>query len=259
MAAGVGRGLVDRVAFVGGGDGLLPAGAAVRQVLHGKQAALLLEEHDHGLGDLALVEGVPAAVDDLLKRLGQVLLVDDLSRLERFAAWGEDGLGGWEFLQQRITGYDPRKHVGHRKAVVGQIDGGSEQFGQLQAAVFLVGCHPAVHQSRHRERHYSLLGDAVGLVPGQVCGIGSGAGGVADVYLVLGLVVNHDEAVAADARHVGLDHVQRGGGGDGGVNRVPTLLQDGHAGLGRQRLPCAHHPVPTHDNRAVGLKINAVR
>ena len=259
MAAGVGRRFVDRVAFVGCGDGLLPPGTAVRQVLHRQKTALFLEELDHGLGDLALVEGVPASVDNLLERLGKVLLVNDLSGLERFAAWGEDGLGGWEFLQQWIAGDDPRKHVGHRKAVFRQVDGGGEQFGQLQATVFLVGGHPAVHQSRYRERHDSLLGDAVGLVPGQVGGVGGGAGGVADVHLVLGFVVNHDVAVAADARHIGLDYVQRGGGGDGGVNGISTLLQDGHASLSGQRLPRAHHPVPTHDHRAVGLKIDPVR
>ena len=107
VSAGIGRGLIDRVAPVGGGDGFLPPGMAIGQVLHGEQATLLITELDDGPGDLPLIKGVPATVHDGLEGLGQVPLVDQFPRRRRTAAVGADGLRGREFAQQGIAGDDP--------------------------------------------------------------------------------------------------------------------------------------------------------
>ena len=75
MAAGVGGRFIDRAASVCGGYGVLPPRAAVRQVLQGQQPALFLGKLDDGLGYFALIESVPATVNDCLEGAGQVLLV----------------------------------------------------------------------------------------------------------------------------------------------------------------------------------------
>ena len=82
--------------------------------------------------------------------------------------------------------------------------------------------------------------------------------GVADVDLILRFIVDHDVAVAADARHVGLNHIQCSGGCDGRIHGVSAFLEDGHPGLGSQRMPGAHHPVPAHNHGPVRLKFNAM-
>ena len=64
------------------------------------------------------------------------------------------------------------------------------------------------------------------------------------------LPVDHDEAVAADAGHERLDHVQGGGGGQGGVDGVASLLQHADAGLGGQGVAGRDHAVKAHDDRA---------
>ena len=87
---------------------------------------------------------------------------------------------------------------------------------------------------------------------------GRGAGAVADLDGACLPVVDHDEAVAAHARHIRLDDVQSGGGGDGGVDGVAAPLQRGHPSLRRQRMPGGDHSVAPHNHRPVGLEANAV-
>ena len=104
----------------------------------------------------------------------------------------------------------------------------------------------------------ALVGDAVLAVPVDVGGVGGSARGVADLDGVGLAVVDHDEAVAANAGHVGLDDVEGGGGGDGGVDGVAAPLECGHAGLGGEGMPGADHAVAAHDDGAVGLEVDAV-
>ena len=62
VAAGIGRGLVDRVIAVVGRNRFLPTSGAVVEVSHGQQTALLLAESHNGLADSATVESVSAVL-----------------------------------------------------------------------------------------------------------------------------------------------------------------------------------------------------
>ena len=259
VAAGVGWRLVDRVAVVGGGDGRLPTRSAVCQVLQRQNPALFLAESDNGPGRFSLVKRVAPAVDYGLESVGQPRLPQVLPRLHGHPGRGENGLRVGELAQQAVARNDARQHVSHRKAVFRQVDGRIEHLASRQRAVALVGGHPGVHQPRHRDRQDALGGDAVPAVPIDVGGVGSGAGAVAHLDGARLPVVDHDEPVAADARHVRLDDVQRGGRGDGSIDGVAAPLQHGHPGLRRQRVPGSNHPVPPHDHRPVGLEVDAVR
>ena len=130
MAAGVGGRLVDRVAAVGGRDGLLPLGSAACQILHRQQAALLLAEADDGAGDLALVEDAVALGGDALEGAGKVALVQHLPRRKGASVAGEDGARGGELAQEGVGGDGGGEGVGHREAVVGKVDGGLQHLGQ---------------------------------------------------------------------------------------------------------------------------------
>ena len=110
-----------------------------------------------------------------------------------------------------------------------------------------MGFHPAPEQAWHGHGEHALHRDAVGVA---VAGGGAGgcAGGVDHVELVAGAVVEHDEAVAADAGHTGLDDADSRGHGHGGVDGVAAALHDGDARLGRQRVAGGDHAPAAHDD-----------
>jgi hypothetical protein len=61
-----------------------------------------------------------------------------------------------------------------------------------------------------------------------------------------------DEAVAADAGHVRLDHAERRGSGDGGVDGIAAFLQHGERRHGGERMRCRGHAVFGIDRGATG-------
>ena len=259
MAAGVGRRFVDVMPVVGGGDGRIPARAAVGEIAQGKQPALRLAELDDFPRRFALVECIAPAVNDGAEGAGQPRLAQDLPGPQRRAAGREHRLRVGKLLNHLVAGDNPGQHVADRKAVVGQINGGVQQFGQRPRTVPGMRRQPAVHQPRHRHRQYAFHRDAVATIQFRVGGIGRGAGSVANFHRAGLAVIHHNKPVAADARHIRLHHIQRGGGGNRGVKGVAAPLQSGHTGLRRQRMPGANHPVTPHNHRAVGFVLYTVR
>ena len=71
-------------------------------------------------------------------------------------------------------------------------------------------------------------------------------------------VVNHREKVTADPIHVWLDQPHDGVGGNGGIDRVPTSLEDPDTGLRCERLTRGDYPVLRGDLRAACDNIHAV-
>ncbi|MNV63494.1 hypothetical protein D3C71_1560910 [compost metagenome] len=64
--------------------------------------------------------------------------------------------------------------------------------------------------------------------------------------------MQQEEATAAQARADRLNHRQRGGHRDGGVERVAALGEDFHAGIGGQRVTAGNH-------RAIGVRCACLR
>ena len=223
----------------------------VGKVSHRDESALLLYEADDGLSYLALVEDALALGGDALEGAGEVLLVEHLAGADRPAASGVDGGRGGELANHGVLGNVPGQQMGHREAVGRQVDGGGEDVGQGKRPVAVVHGRPASQQGGHGGGEDALHGDAGDLVPLQRGGVGSGAGGVDDLQGVVRLGVDHDEAVAADARHEGLDDADRRGDGKGGVDGVAAPLQRRHACLRRERVAAGHHAAAAHDDRPV--------
>ncbi len=74
---------------------------------------------------------------------------------------------------------------------------------------------------------------------------------VAIEAMQLALGPDQGEGIAADAIARRLDHGQRGGSGDGGIDGIAALLQNFDTGLGRQRLGGGDHPAPGKDALAL--------
>ena len=259
MAAGIRRRLVDAMAAISSGDGVRPADVLVGQILHRYQALLLLAEPDNLLSDISLVEDALALAGDALERAGQVLLVEHLAGADRSAAAGVDRRRRGEHTQNRVLCDVPSQQVRHGEAVGRQVDGRREHVRQRQRAVALVHRRPPSKQRRHGRREDALHGDARGLVALQRGCVGGRAGGVDDLQGVVRLGVDHDEAVAADARHERLHDAHRRSDGQRGVDGIAASLQRRHPRLRRQRVPARHHPTPPHDDGPVRREELTVR
>ena len=136
MAAGVGRGLVNGVAVVGGGNGVLPAGPAVSQVLQRQDTALFLAELDDGPGNFTLVKGLASAVDDSLEGAGQVSLEANLAGLQGPSTRGEDSLGSGELAEERVGGDGPGQDVGDGEAVAAKSMAGAKHSDRDKTPCF---------------------------------------------------------------------------------------------------------------------------
>src|SRR4029453_15221989 len=134
----VGRQLVERVSLVSRRDRLNPLGLVRREVLQGRVSAVLLAVVDDRLGDVTLVEGVPATLCQRAKRSGEVFLDEDRTG-RRGAAVHEErrgsGLGLLEFADLR--GPVLRYFFRDRKALFRVCNGRREQIGEFHRAVLL--------------------------------------------------------------------------------------------------------------------------
>jgi len=76
---------------------------------------------------------------------------------------------------------------------------------------------------------------------------------VQGAYALLGGNVAGRHAHSAEARHVGLDHVERGRRGRGGIESVAALGQKVHAGLSRERMGRGNDAVQRCDSRTLAI------
>ena len=260
VAAGIGRRFVHRIVAVLGGDGFLPAGVAVGQVGHRQQAALFLAETDDGGGDVAAIENLAPLRRDGGQGARQVALPEDVAGAHRLAGAvpRKDGAAGGKFAEQPVAGNGGGKVMSDGKAVLGQRNGRRQNLRQGQRPIGGVGVQPGVEQARNGDAQDAFHRNAVP-VAFRRGGVGGGAGAVADAQAVVRRPVGHNKAVPAQARHQRFHYAQSGGGGNGGVKGVAALLQYAHAGLRRQGVAGADHPVAAHNHGTVGGVADAVR
>ena len=63
----------------------------------------------------------------------------------------------------------------------------------------------------------------------------------------------HDgEHVTPDACHHGLDHIEHGGGGHGGIDRIAAALEHGQSGTGSEGLAAGDDAIRCIDGGAAG-------
>ena len=256
-----GAGLAGGVAAIVVGERRLDMGLPARHVLAGEHAAMPLAAGVHDL--LGAAEAIDRLGDEAL-RPGHARLLDLLDPIAAgalgLAQHARIGLGQRRVGEQRAD----RRHVAARQidrrrrrpmlfeqlldgrdggvraldqrmAMAGVIDRGRQHVGEPHGAVVAQQQHPGVEHARHAggkqagARHHVEAAPAV---------MGDGGRGrrrtlPADhLDLALAHVVQDDRNVAARPVEMRLDHLQREGGGDRGVEGVAALLQRRHADRG---------------------------
>ena len=249
-AAGGCRGQrIDGVVTVGGADRLTNLDLVVGQVFHGQHAALGLHRVHHGLGHVAGVERVTAAVRDGLQSSGQIGVGQGVAhfvghtivqvQVANFAHGSQTGVLAFQLLLEGS---------GHEIAVVGQVNGGLEDLltGHGVGAVVLQqvlhagnlagGRNGQAADAAHGAQLLAVLLELLHLAGLVQPNLGVGRSGsdlaeVDDLHLFgLGVVDGH-EAAAAQAGEVGLNHTQGVGHSRRCIEGVAALLQDLQASL----------------------------
>ena len=251
------RQLPDLVAAIVRADRLDPGRGVIGEILERKQPADLVRIGDDLLGDHALVENLRAFPRDRLVDPAQVRILEHVAGPGRVAI-GEIGRQGIRRFAQAFLGLGPPSgdDLGDRKALLGVLDGRTQNIREGQLAELLMQVVPARNAAGHRPGQRAVFGNLLQLVHLEVFArglVGRAAAGVEAVQL-LGLVVPDDgEQVAADAARHRFHEPQGGVGGDGGVHGRAPLTQNIEPDLRGQRLAGRDHAVPGHDDRTARL------
>ncbi len=138
-----------------------------------------------------------------------------------------------------------------REALARIGDGVGEQVLPAQRRVHgghavTVSLPPAVHRARHGEGGEAPAGGkglahAAGGIPVDASGGRRAAGAAQRVEAAGARVPEQPEVVAPHPVHVGIDHGDGGGSGDGRVERIAAGTERGHAGLGSEQMRGRHH------------------
>jgi hypothetical protein len=219
-----------------------------REILARVQAALRAQAAHDVVGDPAAVEGIGTVARDGFHGFCEGGKGDAVAGQRRLAFGQQHGarsrIGAQPVGSTAPIGGDLRRD---REALGGEVDGGLQQPVDAELAVIVGEAAPRLDRARHRHRMYAVGRDLADTAIEEPLGAGGGgraAGAVVGDHLVAALGRDQHEAIAADAGHGGLDHAERGGGGDRGVDRVAAGAQDvdgdqggeGMGGCGRAAL-----------------------
>ena len=255
-AAGQFRRRVDVAAAIGNRQRLAAMGAEGGEVVDRERAAGGLDIGRDAARQVALVEIARAFGGEVGQRRLQPVLrqphagLDAPLRVRRQAVL-EIG-GGTGRIAPEVGGRTRDHQRGppvHQKAFAGELDAGAEQFlprhfGVAAMRLFHAGDH-AGHRDRARTMQVAVVldprpGEDIGgrAVAGQRIVLGPQAvrrahAVVDHLVAVLARAVEHHRPAAADAAHPGLQHPQRKGGRDHGIDAVAAGCQHGGADLGR--------------------------
>ena len=247
-------------AAIVGGDWVDPFDLHVMQIVHGEHAAQLLQPVDQFLAERAAIQRLRSLGRDRLEGLGEIGLLQDRADLRRAALDAVDvvGLEGRrqggvtaEFAAAALELLDVE--LDHRIAVARDLDRGREQLGELFGAVGADHLAPAAEIARRADgdRSAQKLFAVVELVERELARDRPHEGERAHA-LFLGNV-DGGETLAREARHVGFDDVQRGGGRGGGIEGVAAVGQDARTGSGGQGMRRGHHSVPRCDGGTLAV------
>ncbi len=255
-ALAVRRQLPHVIAAVVAADRLHPLAVMAGHVLIAQVAAIGLEVGADGAGDLAFVEGIAAALGDLLQRVGQVRVLPHLA-LARGMAVDRELLGEARVLGQSRHRAVPvvGDHLGDRVAFAGVADGGREVVGHRLAAETVMQGEPAIHRAGYRDRQRTggrNLLQAPALELGQGQRLRRATRAVVPIQLPAFGVPYDREQITADAVAGGFHQTESGIGRDRGIHRRTTGLHHVQGDLGGQGLGGGGHRVRGDHLRAGG-------
>ena len=131
-----------------------------------------------------------------------------------------------------------------RMAVLGVADRRRQHVGDRHGAVVAQQHHPGLEHAGHAGREQAGAGHDVEAFAAVMRDRGAGRRhALAADHLGLAAldVIDDDRHVAARPVEMRLDHLQREGGGDAGVERVAAAFQDPHADGGGDPVGRGHH------------------
>ena len=254
-------GLAHGVAAVVVGERRLDMGVPARHVVAGEHAVMRFAAGVHHrlraaeavdrLGDetlrpdlarrFDLAHAVAAGAFRLAQHarvgLGQRLVGEQRSRLGHLAAGEIDRRRCRPILAEQLFdgGDGGVRALDQGMAVAGIVDRRRQHVGEPHGAVVAQQQHPGVERARHAGREqagarHHVEAEAAVMRDG---GLGRRRTLAADHLGLAGAhVVEDDRHVAARTIEMRLDHLQREGGGDGGIEGIAAFLQRRHADRG---------------------------
>ena len=256
-ALGIGRGLKDGEAAIGGRGRFPPGGFHVLKIFFTQQAAVLLKKPGDCPADFPAIENIPSFPGDLLQVPGQIGVGQNGSRTGRLASREKEGGGIWKLRQFGRSLIDfETEDVRDGKAFPGVSDSRFEDGGYGQHSVSAMGFEPPIHRAGDGHRQNPPQGNrghAAFLKKFHARGIGRATARIQEGQVLFGCVVDQPESIASDPAHVRIDHVEDGIRGDGGIHGGPALFQDIDSGLGCQIVGGGHHSMGGHGDRTVLL------
>ena len=221
----------------------------VPQVVHRQGAGPLrvaLHLVDHRLRDGPFVQRARPLGGDLSQHGGQFRIAQHVTdRMWRAVGPIEVGRGHRVGLERGLGRQQGVQARADGEALLGQGDGVLEQAGPGQPAVLPVGFGQHGHGARHANRaaggHRLHEGQRFAIVAQPELRRGTGRSGFTAIEgLHTATVEVQQEGPAADAARLRLHQGQHHLHGDGGIHRAAPGLQDGQAGLRRQRVGGGH-------------------
>jgi hypothetical protein len=216
----------------------------------GHESAMLRHVIGEHFGDRTLVESRPSPLGHGPQRLAEIGLHQNVAGLQRLAVFPKPDLSCrlvlTELLHRALQAVtDP---VRDGKSLLSRFDGRRPHFGHRHRAEFLDGQHGARHRARYARGERTIARNAAvrlvvldrRLLRRDACAV--------DHLHALGLgVVQDRKEIAADAGCRRLDDRLHAPRGDRRVHSVAALLENAHAGFGRERMPGGDHPVLSVD------------
>ena len=250
----------------------------IGQVLHGKEATVLLVESHHLLGDLTLVEKVPGGLDrgfpalggvlplnldQALEAAGQVLLHQNLASLEAPPS-GEEDLGGGgpvglaaALVGQVVPGFGQIRGQcrWHGEAVLRQLHRRGDHLLKSHSTVEFQGGHPGVGSCWGHRAGYAggQVAAELGQVVFDVGGFRPTSQAADGNSLSLLGIMDDDRGHAAKVGPLGQHHVQGDSSRHTGVSGVPALFQDPVTRRRSQVMPGRDHMGHSRNCGTVGL------
>ena len=161
--------------------------------------------------------------------------------------------------EQLLDRLDCRGRALNQRIAIARVsDGGLQHVAQFHGAVVPQQQHPGLKRAGNAGREQAGAGHhlqafAAIMRDGRFRGRRALA---ADHLDLCALHVMHDDRhIAAGAVQMRLDHLQREGGGDAGVERIATLFQHGHPDRGGDPVRRGNDPERSFDFRPCGERI----
>ena len=139
--------------------------------------------------------------------------------------------------QRPIEGHPVQNHI----AILGKADGRLQQGSQLAPAVVGDDARPGIDGAGDGDGMGAIgrkFPESVVVIPVELGGIGRPAGAIEGDDLGLASRRIEDEAIAADAGRLRLDHRQHGRRGNGGIDGIAAAAHHFDGGQGCQWVGC---------------------